>query len=74
MIVTEDCEPELPPVSMSIGMNAVSTTCAASAFSKPVMNSCALAVRAASKICSSLGSRTAMPMLSFTVREYRNGS
>ena len=37
MMVTEACEPELPPVSISIGMKAVSTTCAASASSKPVM-------------------------------------
>ena len=37
MIVTEACEPELPPVSISIGIKAVSTTCAASALSKPVM-------------------------------------
>ena len=37
MIVTEACEPELPPVSISIGIKAVSTTCAASAFSKFVM-------------------------------------
>ena len=35
IIVTEACEPELPPVSISIGMNEVSTTCAASALSKP---------------------------------------
>ena len=37
MTVTEDWEPELPPVSISIGMNAVSTTWAARAFSKLVM-------------------------------------
>ena len=37
MIVTEACEPELPPVSISIGIKAVSTTWAASALSKPVM-------------------------------------
>ena len=37
MTVTEDCEPELPPVSMSMGMKAVSATCAASALSKCVM-------------------------------------
>ena len=39
MIVTEAWEPELPPVSISIGMKAVSTTCAARALSKPVMMS-----------------------------------
>ena len=37
MIVTEACEPELPPVSISMGMKAVSTTWAARALSKPVM-------------------------------------
>ena len=35
--VTEAWLPELPPVSISMGMNEVSTTCAASAFSKLVM-------------------------------------
>ena len=37
MTVTEDWEPELPPVSMSMGMKAVRATWAARAFSKPVM-------------------------------------
>ena len=37
MTVTEAWEPELPPVSMSMGMNDVKTTWAASAFSKPLM-------------------------------------
>ena len=37
MTVTEDWLPQLPPVSMSMGIKAVSTTCAARAFSKWVM-------------------------------------
>ena len=37
MTVTDACEPEFPPVSISIGMNAVSATSDASALSKCVM-------------------------------------
>ena len=37
MMVTEDWEPELPPVSMSMGIKAVRATWAARAFSKLVM-------------------------------------
>ena len=37
MIVTDDCEPELPPVPMSIGMNAVSTIEAARLDSNELM-------------------------------------
>ena len=37
MTVTDDCEPEFPPVSISIGMNAVRMTSWERAFSKLVM-------------------------------------
>ena len=37
MTVTDDWDPEFPPVSISIGMNAVRMTSWASAFSKLVI-------------------------------------
>ena len=37
IMVADACPPALPPVSMSIGMNAVRTTLAASFSSKPVI-------------------------------------